>query len=261
MQPLELTFVSSIKGRPSRNKGSVVPSWHGNVNNRQSWYSESGVSYFYNMLIDNTSTIYIQYGQNNENWASGRFFVQQLQIINQTFNNDNSITTKVRSRMLSFHQRKRDGLEELGYHIIYDFRVFGNKVVSYEGNAGDTITEGASNWYEKTFRVPAGTTEEGTGIEWSITYPNQEVSNSNLFIGFGLKNPNPPTYIPMASRKGGTWKDLNTNKGKILVRKNGTWQNKSEENVNTSKEENKGKNRIRKNGKWLQLPPMKEGRV
>lgn len=261
MENLELKFISSISGRPSKNKGDNVPPWNNNHNDRGSWYAEGSYSYFYNMIENDPNRIYIQYGQNNENWASGRFFVQELNILEQNINSDNSITVKARSRMKSFAQRKRDGLEEVGFHVIYNFKVFGNTVFDYEGNAGDTITESSSPWYEQTFTIQPEETEERTGIEWSITYPEGQVSDSNLFIGFGLYNPNPKSYVPMTTRKNGTWKDLNSNNGKIKIRKNNSWIDKSEENASTSKQENKGKNRIRKNGKWYQLPEMEGANI
>lgn len=93
-------------------------------------------------------------------------------------------------------------------------------------------------------------------LEYRSHYPNGEVADANLLIGFKLYNPTPPTYIPMAARKSGSWKSLNANKGHILIRKSGSWVNKSKENFNTQRHENTGHNRIRRGGKWLQLPKM-----
>jgi len=80
-----------------------------------------------------------------------------------------------------------------------------------------------------------------------------------LFLGFGLHNPNPPNYVPMAIRKSSNWKDLNSNNGKILIRKSGGWVDKSIESVLTSRQINQGQNRIRRGGDWRQLPPMEGG--
>ena len=260
MQDIQLKFIDGIDN-PSINKGANVPNWYGNESDRSSWYSSPNPFdywYWYNLLSGTTNTTYIQYGQNKQGWGSGRFFAQDVQIVEQTHLENGSIRVKVRSRLIRFRQRKTD-FSVAGFNVRYNLKILGNTVFSYSGTTIDNINEGASDWYERTYTVAPLETEQGTGINLEIKYPNGDAIDNDMFIGFGLYNPNPPTYVPMAIRKNGSWKDLDSNKGKIKRRINNTWVDKSEENFNTSKEINKGKNRIRRSGNWRQLPKMKGG--
>lgn len=258
---IELEFTSSVS-RPSSNRGSVVPSWYNNEDNYSTWYKGNApfqYYYWYNMLTSNNSNeMYIQYGTNAEGWGSGRFFVQDLEIQSQTENSDGSISVTVRSRMRRFRQRITE-MTGGGFNVNYTLKILGNTVFTYNGTASDRINEGSSNWYTKTFIIEPQETLDSTGIEFKVSYPDGDAKQSTLFLGFGLFNPNPLTYIPMSIRKSGSWKDLNSNNGEIKRRISNSWSDKSEENVETSRDINKGKNRIRRSGNWRQLPRMNGG--
>lgn len=262
MEEIQLKFINSDNDS-AKNEGSKVPKWYGNESDRSTWYKGANLFdylFWYNMVSGSTNSMYIQYGEDRQGWGSGRFFLQELQIVDQEITANRSLKVTVRSRLRRFRQRKTSHVQA-GFNIEYTLKVLGNTVFTYKGNAMDTINESSSEWYTKTFTVPPQETEQGTGVSFTVHYPNGEHSTNTIILGYGLYNPNPPTYIPMAIRKGGSWKDLNTNKGKILIRKSNKWEDKSEENVTTMRDINKGHNRIRRSGNWRQLPSMTGGKA
>lgn len=264
MKDIELKFITSSTSA-STDKGGNTPPWMSNESDYSKWYSTPNAFdslYFFNKQESVESpTMYIQYGQNKQGWGSGRFFVQQIQIMSQEKQNNGDIKVVVRSRLQRFIQRKTETVTT-GYSVVYDLKIFGKNVYSYTGNSMDNIskTDGTA-WETETFIVKPLQTEEKTGLEFSVRYPNGEQSGSDVFMGFGLYNPNPLNYTPMASRKSNIWKDFDSNNGKILIRKSGAWVDKSNEDMSTSKEIGKGKNRIRKSNNWRQLPKMNGGNV
>lgn len=240
-------------------KGNNIPTWYENYDDISSWYNSSTAppdyAFFYNTVDDD---VFIQYGKDASGWASGRFFGQTVKILDEEehANGDLSVTVEVTA---NFFVGRQNSIVQTGHPVIYNVKV--NNKIQYNrtGNTVDNFTLGKREKQTFSVRIKPQETSTLTALLFEIKYPTGIFDDREIIIGIGLYNPNPPTYIPMATRKNGKWKDLNTNKGKILIRKGSNWIDKSEENVNTSKEENKGKNRIRKNGKWLQLPPMKNG--
>lgn len=59
------------------------------------------------------------------------------------------------------------------------------------------------------------------------------------------------TVKPWAIRKSGVFQSLNRASGFFRIRKNGTWQEKSETENSSIGQTNQGTSRIRKNGTWL----------
>lgn len=243
---------------PNKDMGVSIPPWNTDPTNISSWYFDSSIDYYYN-IVDNVD-LYIQYGKNIKGWASARFLQQSLEIVNETQENDGSITADVQVQSLFFKGVKNE-YAQAGWDVHY--RVTINNVVQYDfnGNTFENFSQGAKPILEMTVNVPPQEENKQTAFKIEITYPNGEGTNNVLEMGFSLFNPNPISYVPMAIRKVGTWKDLNSNNGKIKIRKSGTWVDKSEENANTSRQVGQGKNRIRKNNQWRQLPKMTGGQA
>src|SRR5699024_4112050 len=137
MANIELEFVSSISGRVAINKGSTVPPWFNNEDTYSRWYDDNA-SYFYNMLEGSTNTLYIQYGRNFEGWGSGRFFVQEVQILSENEKTDGSIDVTVRARLVRFRQRRTE-MTGTPFDVNYRLSVLGNVVYTYNGTAGGNI--------------------------------------------------------------------------------------------------------------------------
>lgn len=265
---LEFVFSADTTNTGAKNQGNTTPSWYNNEDNHNTWYYENNDDndFYYNIVDtltgenENVKRIYVQYGKNRQGWGSGRFYVQDLQIISEVDNTDGSIDVNLRTRLRSFKQRPTT-MATVGYNIIYDIMLLNQKVFNYTGNALDVINQGSSGWINANVNIKPQETYTGASLLFDIYYPNGEVSDKSILMGFGLENTNPLTYVPMAIRKSNSWKDLDSNNGVIEIRKSGQWIDKSNENTETSRVENEGHNRIRKNGKWYQLPKMINGGV
>lgn len=254
MSKLELVFFTNAEGGTRSNKGGTVPPWYNNENTYSTWYSSPQVSFFHNQKFGTPNVMYIQYGRNSQGWGSGRFFVQELEVVSEVENTNGSITVKVRSRLRRFRQRKTSTTSQ-GFDVVYTIKILGNTVYTYRGTASDTVNEGASAWYTQNFTIDPQDTVQESGIYFGVHYPNGEANDRNIMLGFGLKNTNPISYKPMAVRKS-NWLSLDKNNGKISKRKGEKWIDVSLEDYTTINSVNTGKNRIRKSGRWRQLPPM-----
>lgn len=240
---------------PSENKGNNEPTWLNNIDNKSTWYSGSA-NFFYNIVNDDT--VYIQYGKNESGWASGRFFAQYVKIINETENTDGSISADVEFQTLFFKGRKSD-FSVAGFDVIYTITVDDIEQYNFSGNTYADFDKPAQDKVIAPVTVQPQEESIQFTLKIKIEYPNGELSTQIINAGFSLFNPNPRTYRPMAIRKSGSWKDLDSNNGVIEIRKSGTWVDKSLENRDTSRQINEGKNRIRINGQWRQLPQMDGG--
>lgn len=256
MANLEIRRVTTSSGSddPSIYKGSAVPPWSGSWSTRSTWYDDDTNSWFYNITPNNN--FYSQYGKDQVGWASTRFFRQSLTILNQVTNSNGSIDATVRIIPYYFKSRPVSTPGD-GVRVSYDVYIGTTKVYDYNGNTRDVIDLGREDEIEINVHLDPEETYQGTAFRIIVTYPNGEFDNSTIRTGFTLYNPNPPVYVPMAIRKSGTWKDLDTNNGKIKRRVSGSWVDKSEESTATIRDVNTGKNRIRKSSVWRQLPPMR----
>jgi len=104
-------------------------------------------------------------------------------------------------------------------------------------------TADASKWTGK-FQLPRDTTHVRIELMGEdATLPHHNIFSIQQII---------PDFKPWAVRRSGRWKSLNNApKGRFLIRKGGTWQDKSAQSVGDVGKENQGKNRIRKGGKWV----------
>lgn len=256
--PLQVQFSVSTNIRAD-DQGAVVPPWLNNWDDKSSWWSipGNGGYYFYSIVRSApTYTGYIQYGYNNVDWASTRFYGESVTINSETENADGSITANVSAHPL-FIQSRRTDYAIAGYSVQYRITLNGNVIFTHNGNTLDIFNETNFETYTYNVTVQPQEKNEQTSLRIQITYPNGEVQNSDTYIGLVLVNPNLPQYKPMATRKSNVWQSLNNNtNGKIGIRKSGTWVDKSYENNATSMQQNQGHNRIRRSGQWLQLPRM-----
>jgi hypothetical protein len=253
MQPLQKRFFGS-GNFPPINKGTGNPSWLGNEGDNGTWYNAGGETrYFYN-VVDN-ETVYVQYGKNQDGWASGRFFAQSLDILEEVEEPDGSITATVEVQALFFKSRLTD-YANAGFQVAYNLLVNNQTQYTHNGNSIDILNFPAREKITFTVNVQPEETATKTAFEWRTVYTAGEGQDSTTFIGFALYNPNPATYVPMAIRKSGTFKALDANNGFIKKRVSSNWNDYSNENNTTQRQKDKGKNRIRRSSDWLQLPKM-----
>lgn len=245
------------------NKGNSVPPWYGDYANKNKWYNDgqpaSGpTNGFYNVVTTSATKVqeFIQYGQNTDGWAGTRFIDETVTVTSQTSLSDGSIRVIGNVHIGPIAAYPTDFLKT-PVTVSYTVTVNGTVVHQRTGSTGDAYLQNA-NPQTVNFDVTVApqTESNATTVKLDWIYPGHEFPDSHFTLGVALYNPTPPTYIPMAIRKGGTYKSLNSNKGYISIRKSGSYVNKSEENSNTSMQANQGHNRIRRSGVWLQLPKM-----
>lgn len=256
---LEKRFVARVENSDSTltNKGTSVPPWFPNLE-ISSWYSDSSTSFFYNVVSE--KDVYVQYGKNVTGWASARFFGQTVEVLNEVENDDGSITATVKVQANFFRGRKNE-LSSGGYRVNYKITINGQTMYDFSGSTTSNFDQNSRTPIEFSVTLQPEELNESTTFKVDVEYPDGQFTRGSITIGLALYNPNPPTYVPMSIRKGNNWRDLDTNNGKIRIRKGSSWVDKSEENNNTSKQVNQGKNRIRKNSQWRQLPKMNGGNV
>ncbi|WP_086350260.1 hypothetical protein [Candidatus Enterococcus clewellii] len=234
----------------SKSMGNAVAPWYLNYSKSNWWYDGLDSSnYFYSINSDN---VYIQYGQNlgTVPWASARFFGQEVVVNNETENTDGSITANVTVTPLCFSGRRSDYAAPVGFRVIYDIRINGVRVYSFNGSTIDEFTNGAGAPQTFVVTIPPESRATQTALEVNITYPDGEYPNSTTVTGFVLYNPNPPAFRPMAIRKSGKWKSLNNPGGYWMIRKGGIWQEIPLMNYSQAGKDNVGTSRIRKSGRW-----------
>lgn len=244
-------------------KGTSVPPWYGDYANKAKWDTDgqpaSGpTNGFYNLVTTSATKVqeFIQYGQNTIGWAGTRFIDETVTVTSQTDLSDGSIHVVGNIHIGPIAAYPTDHLTT-PVNVNYTVTVNGKVVHQRSGKTGDSYLENA-NPQDVAFDVTVAPETESVAttmrLDW--VYPNHEYPDSHFVLGVALYNPTPPTYVPMAIRKSGSYKSLNKNNGFIRIRHSGSWVNKGEENSNTQKHENTGHNRIRRSSKFLQLPPM-----
>lgn len=244
--------VGQVSGTPtwySENLGSFTAL----INDYSKWWSSNDKDFLYS-VVGNTG--FIQYGTNRSDFASARFTWEKVTWTNEHVYDDGYCSANVHVE-LGFLGGHKTSMSAAGYLVTNSLVFNGHTVASHSGNTIDNyVTTPNPRTFDFTVNIPPQQYSMNMNLEYRSHYPNGEVADANLLIGFKLYNPTPPVYIPMAARKSGSWKSLNANNGHILIRKSGSWVNKSKENFNTQRHENAGHNRIRRGGKWLQLPKM-----
>lgn len=252
MTTIEKVFHVSTSMSGIINKGSEVPKWKDNFNVSNWWYNgNQNTNYFYSTNGDST---FIQYGQNLSNyfWASSRFFGQTVTILNEEEQTDGSISGTVRVTPDFFSGRRTEYARPTGYAVEYSIKIHNEVIYTFKGQTIDEFTNGKGKSVEFDFNVKPEETYTDTCLEINIRYPNGEYENSRTRVGIALKNPNKPSYRPMAIRKSGVMVSLNSKSGFLKIRKSGAFKDIPLQNIADSGKENKGTSRARKSGKWLQ---------
>lgn len=240
---------------------SGIPAWYSEdfatfsskIKNVDNWWQDYDHDFLYS-LSGNTG--FIQYGTNRSDFASTRFSFEKVTWENEKLDEDGNVTADVTIEVKFFGGQKTT-MSQAGYSVTNSLLFNGQTIASHTGNTIDSYALQCNpQTFNVTVKIPPQQYAQNMKLIYKSVYPNGEIANAELQIGFSLYNPTPPVYIPMAIRKSGAWKSLNANHGFIKIRKSGSWADKSKENTGTQRQENKGHNRIRKSGKWLQLPKM-----
>lgn len=238
------------------------PKWLNQENDSTKWYLTNPNEYTTDFHVntvnvsDNHWIVYVQYGERLYNWGSGRFFGQEVELLNEEVNSDNSITAKVNVTPLFFKSAKNPVFTQIGTKVNYDLRINNQTVYRRTGGQSNDIFEyGKEDKQTFTFTVPPEKIGRETQFKMLVTYPMGDYPTREIYVGMGFKNPLPKSYKPMGLRKSGTWQTVNKPSGFIKVRKS-SWVDKSQENASTILKVDKGKNRIRLDKQFKQLPPM-----
>lgn len=255
---LELT-PNFESGWSNRNMGGLA-SWYdtdgtamfNKFKNRSTWWYDDNAEIFYGIQ---GSTACVQFGCDRSDYASARGFFQTIDISNEVINNDGSIDADV-TIGVSIIMGFKTTASTAGYPAVTTVSLGGNTLCSRSGNTIDTFEMTPDPVFTtKRVHVPPQQKAQGLDLVYHTHFPTGVYPDSTIKLGLSVYNPIPPTYKPLAIRKG-NWKSLNDNSGFIRIRHGGNWQDKAEENATTSMHNNTGHNRIRRDGVWKQLPRM-----
>lgn len=260
---MAIQLVPSTQAYNMHSRGTSVPAWYGDYANKNKWWNDGvpangPTNGFYSLVTTSATQVqeFIQYGQNTDGWAGTRFIDETVTVTSQTPNADGSITC-VGNVHIGPVASYPTNFIKTPVQVQYTVTVNGTVVHQRTGTTGDSYLNNANpNNVGFNVTVAPQTESQATTVKLDWVYPNHEYPDAHFILGVALYNPTPPTYIPMAIRKNGSNKSLNSNNGFIRIRKSGSFVNKSEENSNTSMQANQGHNRIRRSGNWLQLPKM-----
>lgn len=240
---------------------SGVPAWYSEdfgtfsakIKDHNNWWADNDHDFIYS-LSGNIG--FIQYGTNRSDFASTRFCFENVTWANEKIDSDGNVTADVAVEVKFFGGQKTT-MSQAGFAVTNSLFFNGQTIASHTGNTIDSYAL-QCNPQKFTFgvKIPPQQYAQNMKLVYKSVYPNGEIANAELQIGFTLYNPTPPVYVPMAIRKSGAWNSLNAHNGFIKIRKSGAWVDKSKENTGTQRHENTGHNRIRKLQKWLQLPKM-----
>ena len=240
---------------------SGTPSWYSDdfatfsskIKNHSNWWYDNEHDFFYS-LHENIG--FIQYGTNRSDFASARFCFENVTWTNEKLDSDGNITADV-SIEVKFFGGQKTTMSQAGYPVTNSLVFNGQTIATHTGNTIDSFAlQCEPHTFKVTVKIPPQQYAQNMKLVYKSVYPQGQIANAELQIGFSLYNPTPPVYVPMAIRKSNSWKSLNANHGFIHIRKSNAWVDKSKENTGTQRHENTGHNRIRKAGKWLQLPKM-----
>ena len=246
-------------GWSNRNMGGVA-SWYDHdwnimfdkFRNRSTWWYDNSADILYGIQ---GSIACVQFGCDRSDYASARGFFQTIDIANEVINSDGSIDADI-TVYVSCIMGYKTTQSQAGYPAETSVSLGGTVLCSRTGNTIDSFQMKPDPVVTtKHVHVPPQQKAQGLDLVYFTHYPTGVYPDSPIKLGLTVYNPIPPTYKPMAIRKG-IWKNLNDNNGFIRVRHGGSWHDKAEENATTSLHDNTGHNRIRRSGTWKQLPKM-----
>lgn len=223
------------------------------IKDHNNWWWDDSHDFLYSL---NGNIGFIQYGTNRSDFASVRFCFEKVTWTNERIDSDGNVSADVTIEV-KFLGGQKTTMSQAGYPVTNSLVFNGQTIASHTGNTIDSYSIQCSpQVFHVTVTIPPQQYAQNMKLVYKSVYPQGQIANAELQIGFTLYNPTPPVYIPMAIRKSNVWKSLNANHGFIRIRKSNSWTDKSKENTGTQRQENHGHNRIRKSGKWLQLPKM-----
>lgn len=238
-----------------------IPAWYSddfgtfatNIKDHNNWWWDDSHDFIYSL---NGDIGFIQYGTNRSDFASVRFCFEKVTWSNEQVDSDGNITADVNVEIKFFGGQKTT-MSQAGYPVTNSLVFNGQTIAAHTGNTIDSYAIQCNpQSFHLSVKIPPQQYAQNMKLVYKSVYPQGQIANAELQIGFTLYNPTPPVYVPMAIRKSNSWQSLNTHNGFIKIRKSNSWIDKSKENTATQRQENHGHNRIRKSSKWLQLPKM-----
>lgn len=227
------------------NYGDGVAQWYNNWGN--SW-AFSSAEHNYGMSRSGND-IFIQYGQKIRLWATNRFFVYSVEILNETINNDNSITARIRLTPKVWTSAMVN--PGRGVNVVYDTTIGGRRAWTHVGRSTDVFTKPALDPYEVDVTIPPKGKSSMAALHIRVTYPQGEYGSNETGVGIELFNPLEDKLKPWAIRRSNIFKTLNRASGRFMIRKHGTWVDISRQLRSDVNKPNAGVARIRRKGVWL----------
>ena len=191
-------------------KGSTVPAWAGSRAKSNWWSGGASVDYFNSI---NGDKIYIQYGQNQEKWASTRFMIESVHVEDEEEQSGGNIKVKGYVQ-LELLDGKLTDFAGAGVRVHRTISINGETIDDWNGRTNEEYSK--SNLKKVSFNetIEPQQKSKSTQMKIKTVYPDGEYSNSTIVLGIALKNPNPPKYIPMAIRISKHWQALDQNEYK-----------------------------------------------
>lgn len=191
-------------------KGSTVPAWAYSRAKSNWWSGGASVDYFNSI---NGDKIYIQYGQNQQKWASTRFMIESVHIEDEQEQSNGNIKVKGYVQ-LELLDGKLTDYAGAGVRVHRTISINGKTIDDWNGRTNQEYSK--SNLKKVSFNetIEPQKKSKSTQMKIRTVYPDGEYDNSTIVLGIALKNPNPPKYIPMAIRISKHWQALDQNEYK-----------------------------------------------
>ena len=173
-------------------KGSTVPPWASSRAKSNWWSGGASVDYFNSI---NGDKIYIQYGQNQEKWASTRFMIESVHIEDEKEQSNGNIKVKGYVQ-LELLDGKLTDFAGAGVRVHRTISINGETIDDWNGRTNQEYSK--SNLKKVSFNetIEPQKKSKSTQMKIRTVYPDGEYDNSTIVLGIALKNPNPPKYIP-----------------------------------------------------------------
>lgn len=191
-------------------KGSTVPDWASSRAKSNWWSGNSSVDYFNSI---NGDKIYIQYGQNQEKWASTRFMIESVHVENEEEQSNGNIKVKGYVQ-LELLDGKLTDFAGAGVRVHRTISINGETIDDWNGRTNEEYSKNNLKKVSFNETIEPQQKSKSTQMKIKTVYPDGEYSNSTIVLGIALKNPNPPKYIPMAIRISKKWQALDQNEYK-----------------------------------------------
>ena len=177
--PLETRFSTSTTANVE-NFGTGVAPWTEAYAN--AWQFSGDTDYGY---MTNGNTTYIQYGQNDPSvWASMRFWGESVEILEETKNDDNSITAKIRVKALFWWSKRVSS--NAGYRVEYDIKINGRTVWTFSGYTTDEVIKNDEVSQDFTVTIPAEESSSASALNINVSYPDGQYSDNSFYVGMYL---------------------------------------------------------------------------